>query len=417
MAAMSRPAARSTPAAADRTSRWRLKAGLGEDGYTVTYRVISADSHPVSGGFVFVVGDAAPPATTVDQLLGDDRAGPVTGTAFGVVRAVQFASIALGLGVAIFALFCWPPAADDRAFRRRLRMLTLLAAAAGATSAALALVLQGAVAGGTSFWDALSPTVVGDVLDTRFGLVWGLGLLAWLVVAALRGRAAIVPLAALAFLPALGGHASVQSPVALLLPANVLHVAAMSAWLGGIAVLVFALRSATAQLDGADRTRLLTDVVARFSALAGVAIAVLLASGVVQGLVEVRTVPHLVDTAFGRAVLVKVALFAGIVALGAFNRRRLLPALRRASGTPGRAGQLLRRTLRAELVLGIAALAATGALAGYPPSIAASSGPYPTTATTAGSSRPPSSSRSPRRCTARSPRSSSTRRAPDRGTT
>ena len=190
-----------------------------------------------------------------------------------------------------------------------------------------------------------------------------------------------MPLGALALLPALGGHAGVQDPVALLLPANVLHVVAMSAWLGGVAVLVLALRAATAQLEGADRTRLLADVVGRFSALAGVAIAVLLATGVVQGLVEVRTLPHLVDTAFGRAVLFKLVVFSGIVALGWFNRRRLLPALRQSAGTPGRAGVLLRRTLRAELALGIAALAATGALAGYPPSIAESSGPFSTTAT------------------------------------
>ena len=76
----------------------RLRDGLGEDGYTVTYRVISADSHPVSGGFVFVVGDAPAPATTVGELLGDDDTGPVTGTAFGIVRAVQFGAIALALG-------------------------------------------------------------------------------------------------------------------------------------------------------------------------------------------------------------------------------------------------------------------------------------------------------------------------------
>ena len=53
----------------------RLRDGLGEDGYTVTYRVISADSHPVSGGFVFVVGDAPAPSTTVGELLGDDDTG------------------------------------------------------------------------------------------------------------------------------------------------------------------------------------------------------------------------------------------------------------------------------------------------------------------------------------------------------
>jgi copper transport protein len=400
----------------------RLPARLGEDGYTVTYRVISADSHPVSGGFVFVVGNAPAPGTTVGELLDDERAGPVTGTVFGAVRAVQFASIALALGALIFLLACWLPAlrqttgggpawsAASVAFAARLRAIILTSATAGAASAALAIVLQGAVAGGTPFWDALSAGVVGDVLATRFGLFWGLGFVAWLLVAgpvvarrdvvpvlrpasvgatglALPGRTQLValgiPLAALAFLPAFGGHASVQSPVAVLLPANVLHVASISAWLGGIGALVLALRAATRRLESADRTRLLAAVVGRFSALAGVAIAVLLASGVVQGLVEVRTVPHLVDTAFGRAVLAKTVLFAGIVGLGWFNRRRLLPALERAArdaADPGRTGALLRRTLRTELVLGIAALAVTGALAGYPPSIAESSGPYSTTA-------------------------------------
>jgi copper transport protein len=153
----------------------------------------------------------------------------------------------------------------------------------------------------------------------------------------------------------------------------------MSAWLGGVAVLVLVLRAATARLEGGERTRLLAAIVARFSTLAGVAIAVLLASGIVQGLVEVRTVPNLVDTAFGRAVLVKIVLFAGIVGLGWINRRRLVPALRRVASDgepPGHTGLLLRRTLRAELLLGVAALAATGALAGYAPSVAEGQGPF-----------------------------------------
>jgi copper transport protein len=399
----------------------RLREGLGEDGFTVTYRVISADSHPVSGGFVFVVGDAPAPSSTVAELLGDDHTGAVTGTAFGVARAVQFAAIALGLGALIFALACWLPAlratagagagweAASSAFSARLRALLLVSAAAGALSAAAAIVLQGAVAGGTGIAEALSADVIGDVLGTRFGVIWALGVATWVIVGILaaaprpvpvlrpaavgatglalprttRLAALAVPLGALAALPALGGHASVQSPVALLLPANVLHVLAMAAWLGGVAVLVLVLRTATARLEAGERTRLLAAVVARFSALAGVAIAVLLASGVAQGLVEVRTVPNLVETAFGRAVLVKIVLFASLVALGWINRRRLLPALARAARDgepPGRAGLLLRRTLRAELALGVAALAATGALAGYAPSVAERQGPFSGTA-------------------------------------
>ncbi|HWM09221.1 MAG TPA: CopD family protein, partial [Solirubrobacteraceae bacterium] len=399
----------------------RLKPGLGDGGYTVTYRVVSADSHPISGGYVFVVGDAAAPSTTVGELLGgDDGAGAVTGVAFGVARASQYGSIALGLGALIFALACWLPGLRlvagagggwsdaSAAFGGRVRALLLVAAVAGVVSAATAIVLQGAVAGGTTFWEAANADVVGEVLGTRFGVFWGLGILAWALVGVLaapprvvpalqpaavgatglalpgsaRLAALAVPLAALATLPALGGHASVQAPVAVLLPANVLHVLAMAAWLGGIAVLVVALRPATAKLEPGDRSRLLAAVVARFSTLAGIAVALLLASGIVQSVVEVRTLPNLVDSAFGRAVLIKAVLFTGLVAIGWVNRNRLLPGLRAAAqdgSSPGRAGLLLRRTLRAELAIGISALAVTGALAGYAPSISESSGPFSTT--------------------------------------
>jgi copper transport protein len=332
-----------------------------------------------------------------------------------VVRALQYAAIALGLGTIVFLLVSWLPAlaevsgggaawsAASAAFAARVRALLLAAAGAGAVSAVLAIGLEGATGEGESLWSAARAGVVGDVLATRFGVVWGLALLAWLGIAgavlvrraavpalrpaaigaaglalpdARRGLVALgLPLAALSLLPALAGHASVQSPVALLLPANVLHVLAMAAWLGGIAVLVLALRHATSRLEPGDRTSLLVAVVGRFSRLAGIAFAVLLVSGAIQGIVEVASVPALVDTAFGRAVLIKLVLFAVLVGLGWANRSRILPQLRAAGGAPARAGLLLRRTLRAELALGVAVLAVTGALAGYPPSTAVSSGP------------------------------------------
>jgi copper transport protein len=99
---------------------------------------------------------------------------------------------------------------------------------------------------------------------------------------------------------------------------------------------------------------------------------------VIQGIVEVGHFPALLDTAFGRAVLIKAVVALGIVALGAFNRQRLVPQLKAATGSPGRTGVLLRRTLRAELGLGLVAIAVTGALSSYAPSTAESSGPYST---------------------------------------
>lgn len=404
----------------------RLEKGLPEGGYTVTYRVISADSHPVSSGFVFAVGSGgAAGAASVEDLLAGSEAGPVTTTALSVARGVQYAAIAAGLGAFLFFLLAWLPALREAAggsaawaaaagaFTSRLRRLLLGAAVAGALSAAAGIALQGAIGAGTSFWSALDPGVVGDVLGTRFGLTWGISLLAWLlsgVLATTAGRSLPVlrpasvgatglalpgtssrslvllgaPLFVLAAMPALGGHASVASPRALLLGTNIVHVAAMAAWLGGIAVLVLALRAATAALEGADRVRLLAGAVARFSTVATVAIAAIVLTGAGQSIAYMENLGQLLDTAFGRAVLIKIVLFGAICALGYVNRSRLLPRLRaaaQAGDAAGRAGVLLRRVLRVELAVGVAVIAATGALAGYAPSSAVSSGPFSTSAT------------------------------------
>jgi copper transport protein len=396
----------------------RLRDDVEDGGYTVTYRVVSADSHPVNGGFVFSVGDeAASPGASVADLLGDQGSGPVTSVAFTVARAVEYGAIALGIGVLAILLLVWQPAlratagADEgwreaaSAFARRARTLLLAAAGAGALAALAALALQAATAEATSLWSALGG--VREVLDTRFGVVWGLGVLVWVLVglgAALRPQAVpvlrpatvgaagsalpgpgawtwalVVPMLALALLPGLGGHAGVQDPVAVLLPANVLHVLAAGAWIGGLAVLVAALPAATRALEPGDRTRLLSAALGRFSGLALFSVALLLLGGVVQSLLELGAVDDLWGTPFGRAIAIKAALVVVLLGLGALNRRRTLPRLQRAAqqgASPGGAGVVLRRTLRAEVALGVAALAVTGALAGYPPATAVSAGPF-----------------------------------------
>ncbi len=158
----------------------RLKPGLGDGTYTATYRVVSADGHPISSGFVFVVGEASAPTESLDQLLAGGGTGSVTTTALSVARAVQYAAIALGLGALIFFLYCWR--GSSTAFTRRLERILLAAAIAGLLSAVAALVLQGAVGQGGSFWAAAKPDVVGEVLGTRFGRAWGVGALAWIAV-------------------------------------------------------------------------------------------------------------------------------------------------------------------------------------------------------------------------------------------
>jgi copper transport protein len=379
-----------------------LPPGLADGTYTATYRVISADSHPVSGGFVFTVGDpgAAPTASVSDLLSGSD-AGPVTGAAAGVTRFLTYAATAFVVGGLLFALLVFGPAAAGReraasaAFDTRLRRLVAAAALIGLAAGAAGIVLQGATATGTSFWNALVPDVVGDVLETRFGTVWGLRELAWLAIAGVAVASApsrrpstawllVVPTAFLCAAPALAGHASTQSPRALLIPADIVHVAAMSLWVGGIAALLVCVRAATARLEPAGRTRLLAASLARFSPLALAAVVALVATGAVQAIVHLDSVSDLWEAGFGRALAVKLGLVAALVAIGVVHRRRSLPGIRAAAeaGTaPGRAGRLVRRALTAEVALFAGALTATAVLVGQPPPSALSEGPQGATAT------------------------------------
>jgi copper transport protein len=195
-----------------------------------------------------------------------------------------------------------------------------------------------------------------------------------------RALAALaLPAAFLAVTPALGGHATTQHPVALLAPLDVIHVVAMSAWVGGLIALVVAVPTATRALDPTERTALLSTTLSRFSAVALASVAALVASGTAQSIVHLRSFGDLVDTAFGRAVLIKTIILVALVGLGALNRQRSLPRLRAAAAagaTPGAVGRVLRTTLRAEVALVVVVLGVTAALVSYPPPSALSAGPF-----------------------------------------
>lgn len=377
-----------------------LRDGLGEGTYIATYRVVSADSHPVAGGFVFSVGKAGTPSATVDELIDAASAGPVTEAGLGAVRVLAYLALALAVGGAAFLAAAWRPVAHAQAggtrwaqasgaLAERVWQLMLVGALLGVAASATGIAFQGAVAGGTSLWQALDATVIGDVLDTRFGTVWALRLLAWLAVAALlwlarlrRSPAGTVALALLlGFLcltPGLAGHASTADPAWLAIAANAVHVACMGVWVGGAIVLLLALPAATRALDAAQRTAVLAATVSRFSTVALVAVAGLVIGGIVQAVVELNALGDLTGTAFGRAILVKAGLLAALFALGAWNRQRGRPrlaALAAQGEPPGAAGVALRRSLRAEGALMVTVLAVTAALVSYSPATEAS-GPF-----------------------------------------
>ena len=193
------------------------------------------------------------------------------------------------------------------------------------------------------------------------------------------------PLAYLCLCPALAGHGSSQSPVVLNFPVNVIHVAAMAIWLGGLAALLLVLPTATrSATEPADRGRLLAGPLARFSTVALAMVVLIMATGLIQAYVYVRHLGDLVSTGYGRAVLAKFLLLLAVIGIAAYNRQNVLPRLRRVAelgGSPGLPGVLLRRALRGEVALLAVVIGVTAALASYSPPVAAEMGPFSTTTT------------------------------------
>jgi copper transport protein len=354
-----------------------LRDRLGRGVYTATYRVVSADGHPVSGGFSFGVGQpvaTARDAPEVADLLARSQAGPAVEGAYGVARGLHYGALLLLVGALFFAAFVWPAGSSRQWPVRALVVASIL----GALSAFAGLLLQGALAAGVALGEALSAPVLDAATSTRAGQAWALRAGAWAVVLAvlailpgrpgrLGGPALALPLAALVGSLPYAGHADTHSPKALLIPADVLHVLAAGAWLGALVLLlaVFWPRRSEQPGDGA------AEATARFSRLALPAVIALVAGGLAQTWFYLGGISGIVSTPYTWALFIKVMLLGAVVALAARNRRRVGRLL---AATPADSGAL-RRSMRAEVGLAVLVLAATATLVRAEPPVTLASGP------------------------------------------
>ncbi len=166
------------------------------------------------------------------------------------------------------------------------------------------------------------------------------------------------------------GHAATGGDATLNVAIDLIHQLATAAWLGGLVGLAGRAIPAARGLPEADRVRLAAAVVVRVSALALTAVALLVVTGVYRALAEV-SVDDLLDTGYGRALLVKLGLFAVLLVGGAYNRMVVHPRLERAAlgldpGDRG-AAAALRVSGRAELALAAALMVSVAVLVSLAP--------------------------------------------------
>ncbi|MET7679549.1 copper resistance CopC family protein [Streptomyces sp. NPDC005423] len=298
------------------TASVTLPADLGTGTFTVAWRVVSADSHPVAGAFTFSIGKPSPTTVPLATSATED---PLTGGLYDIARYLAYVAAALLIGTVTFVTLCRP--ADPTALHKPVLTgwWTLLAA-----TLAL-LVLRAPYETGTGPGTAFAPSSLTHTLTTRPGLALAarLALLALTGPYLLRlrarprpGRPTLAAGAALAVGLALtwaaAEHASAGIQVPVAMASAVLHLLAMAVWLGGLTALLTLLHRAP-DLDSAP--------VARFSRLAFASVTVLVVTGAYQSWRGLGSWHALTTTSYGRVLLVKLAAVLVLLAVAGRSRR------------------------------------------------------------------------------------------------
>ncbi|MFI1925724.1 copper resistance CopC/CopD family protein [Streptomyces sp. NPDC020377] len=308
----------------------QLHSGLPDGTYTVTYQVVSADSHPVAGAYTFSIGS---PSQTSVSVSDQEAGGGVVGWLYGFGRYASYAGFIVMTGGAAFVLACWQRGTGVRVLQR----LVVTGWVAMTAATLFLLLLRGSYTSSGKVGDVFDLDLLGEVLQTKTGaaLVSRLLLLAAaaLFIAVLFGAydkregeekrdltfglaiGGTVVAAGLAASWAMAEHASTGLQPGIAMPVDVLHLLAVATWLGGLTALLVALYRAPA-----DRP-VEAPAARRFSRLAFGSVLVVVATGTYQSWRQLGSWSAFTDTRYGRLLLLKIALVALLVGVAWISRR------------------------------------------------------------------------------------------------
>src|SRR5271166_4140689 len=310
-----------------------LPAGLSRGTHLFSWRVISADGHPVGGALTFSIGE---PGATPAPLRTDADIG-LRG-AIWLARFFLYGGLFIGVGGAFYS--CWIAAAPPPG---RTRNAVTIALECGLVAALLSVGLQGIDVLGLPLSDIRMPRIWGNGLATAYGVTLciavgalALGLVSISITKPLARWFSALALAGVGVALAASGHAATAWPELATRPAVFLHGISVAFWVGALAPLAAALHA------GAGRSEL-----ARFSKVIPLPLLVLVASGLLLAIVQVRRLESLWTTSYGLILSAKLVAVCALLSLAAMNRR-LTP---RVTADEAGASRRLARSIAAELAI------------------------------------------------------------------
>jgi copper transport protein len=343
--------------AANETIEIALPASLPAGAQVISYRVISADGHPVAGSIMFSIG------------MGKSAAAPAASdSTLAVLIWLSRIGLYLGLFVGVGGVFFNEWSADTRTRSKPVGAALTL----GLVSAIVALGCQGLDLLGLPIRDMLTVAPWRAAIATTLGpslviaaAAMGLSCLALLLTSAKAARALSgVAMAGVGLSLAASGHASTAPPQWLTRPTVFLHGIGLAWWVGALLPLMaLALRPAQPLLP----------VLHRFSKVAVPVVGMVALTGLLLAVIQLESLSALTGTRYGWILCIKLALVAVLLALAALNRFRLTPALQ--SG-PQNTRPLVRSiAFECAVVLGILALVAGWRFTPPPRSLASAVSP------------------------------------------
>lgn len=320
--------------------------------YKISWRILSADGHPIGGSFSFFVESAspdmaAPTASTTAQISPDSatrdtfsassatpattemRTTPVLAS---VLRGAGLGSLMAGLGLLFFGV----TAGERRKLAPRIVMVRLIGIGAVLLVAHMFAWLNdisptGSLGG--SFMASVLGSTVGQIelLRVAFAL-----LAFWAIALARRDTLALVLGGACLLVSGAVGHPAAIDPY-LSIPAKIAHLLSASLWLGGLLWLVW--------LSRCDEIACRVEA-RRVSSVALIAVIAIFLTGSLETLLFLNSPGDLIHSDYGRLVLLKVLGLTLLVGAGAYNRFGLLPRLDESGAT-----SKLSRSVRNEIVI------------------------------------------------------------------
>jgi len=330
--------------------------------YTVSWRTVSrVDGHSAAGTFAFGVGVSQAELAKLGTGASSSFSGssPMPGALAIAGRWSLYAGllVLVGFAAAGTLVFAAPPPPT---------LVLLPAAWMVAASGTLLVVGAQARDAGVGFSNLLTTSIGHNLIERAIPLgAAGVALLIALMTRARARRWAVAALgvgaASSMLVDVLLGHAAAGSDNWVNSALQWVHILAVGVWIGGLAALLLGVRGAP---SGAKAR-----AVRRFSFTAGIALAVVAASGLVRAFIEIGAWNRVTSTAFGQLVLVKAGLLLALAGLGAVNRYRHVPVSTRIL-------RGLRRVGSTELAVAALAVLVTSALVNVsPPAASVSAAP------------------------------------------